>query len=67
MLLRDLRVKDFGSLHYGSNDGEPRLTGLAAQEWFSRFDIPEKDLMSYKTKLLSEPKLTEETTLPVQL
>lgn len=67
MLLRDLRVKDFGSLHYGSNDGEPRLTGLAAQEWFSRFDVLEKDLMSYKTKLLSEPKLTKETTLPVQL
>lgn len=67
MLLRELRVKDFGSLHYGSNDGEPRLTGLAAKEWFARFDVPEADVMAYKTKLLSEPKLTKQTTLPIQL
>jgi len=67
MTLRPLRVKEMGSLHYGSNDGEPRLTGLAAKEWFTRFDVADRDMMAYKTKLLSEPKLTKETTLPVHL
>ncbi len=52
------------SLHYGSKDGEPRLTGLATKEWLTRFDVPEEELMHYKAKLLNEPKLTKETTLP---
>jgi len=29
----------------------------------SRFDVPEDELLRYKSKLLSEPKLTLETTL----
>ena len=64
MALKDVRLFDTDDLHYGSKDGEPRLTGLAAKEWFTRFDVPEEELMRYKTKLLNEPKLTKETTLP---
>ena len=51
------------SLHYGSKDGEPRLTGLAAKEWLTRFDVPDEDLIHYKAKLLGEPKLTDATVL----
>ena len=64
MALADIRISPIEHLHEGSHDGEPRLTGLAAIEWFERFDAPEADLMSYKTKLLNEPKLTKESTLP---
>lgn len=64
MALRDVRLMADLSLHYGSKDGEPRLTGLAAKEWLTRFDVPDEELMRYKTKLLNEPKLTKETTLP---
>ena len=64
MALKDVRLMADLSLHYGSKDGEPRLTGLAAKEWLTRFDVPEDELMRYKTKLLNEPKLTKETTLP---
>ena len=67
MALNEVRLKDNFDLHYGSKDGEPRLTGLAATEWFTRFDASEDELMRYKTKLLSEPKLTKETTLPSAL
>ncbi len=63
MALRDVRITTNDALHEGSHDGEPRLTGLAAKEWFERFDIPETDIMRYKAKLLGEPKLTRETTL----
>lgn len=64
MALKEVRLLDTDDLHYGSKDGEPRLTGLAAEEWFNRFDVPEAELMRYKTKLLGEPRLTKETTLP---
>lgn len=64
MALKDVRISANDSLHDGSHDGEPRLTGLAATEWFHRFDVDEAELMSYKAKLLNEPKLTKETTLP---
>jgi hypothetical protein len=64
MALKEVRLMADLSLHYGSQDGEPRLTGLAAKEWLTRFDVPEGELMRYKTKLLGEPKLTKETTLP---
>ncbi len=67
MLLKEVRVAEIGSLHYGSKDGEPRLYGAAAEEWLKRFDIPEEQLLQYKAKLLKEPKLTEETTLPDRL
>jgi hypothetical protein len=65
--LRDLRITPIEHLHYGSSDGEPRLTGLAAKEWYGRFDAPDSELLSYRAKLLHEPALTEETTLPERL
>lgn len=64
MALKGVRLEGTTDLHYGAKDGEPRLTGLAAKEWFTRFDVPDEELMRYKTKLLDEPKLTKETTLP---
>lgn len=64
MALKEVRLPEASDLHYGSKDGEPRLTGLAAEEWFNRFDVPEAELIHYKAKLLNEPKLTKETTLP---
>jgi Protein of unknown function (DUF3396) len=66
-LLKQVRMPQIGSLHYGSKDGEPRLTGVAAEDWLKRFDVPEDLLMAYKAKLLDEPKLTKETTLPDRL
>ncbi|WP_044529676.1 type VI immunity family protein [Herbaspirillum sp. B65] len=51
------------SLHNTSVDGEPRLIGWAADQWLKRFDIDESQLISYKAKLLDEPKLTKESTL----
>jgi hypothetical protein len=32
-----------------------------------RFDVAEKELLSYKARLLDEPKLTKLTTLPERL
>ena len=67
MALAEVRLEDNDDLHYGSKDGEPRLTGLAATQWLKRFEVPADELMSYKAKLLAEPKLTAETTLPARL
>ncbi len=64
MVLRTLRIAHIGSLHQGSMDGEPRLAGAAAEHWLTRFDVPDSELLAYKAKLLNEPKLTPETTLP---
>lgn len=64
MVLRDIRITDIGGFHDGAKDGEPRLVGWAAEQWLKRFDVPEEELLTYKTKLLDEPKLTKETTLP---
>jgi Protein of unknown function (DUF3396) len=63
MVLKEVRMAEIGDLHYGSKDGEPRLTGVAAEDWLKRFDVPEDQLMAYKAKLLTEPQLTKETTL----
>jgi hypothetical protein len=63
-LLKQVRIPQIGGLHYGSKDGEPRITGVAAEDWLKRFDVPEEQLVAYKAKLLDEPKLTKETTLP---
>ena len=63
MLLKDVRTPEIGWLHSGSKDGEPRIIGWAAEQWLKRFDVPEEELLSYKAKLLKEPKLTKETTL----
>ena len=66
MLLKEVRAPKV-SLHYGSKDGEPRLNGWAAEQWLKRFDIDDAELMSYKTRLLDEPKLTHNTTLQDRL
>lgn len=67
MALKEIRMTEIGTLHEGSKDGEPRLVGWAADQWLKRFDVSEEDLLTYKTKLLNEPKLTNVTTLPVRL
>lgn len=64
MALKEVRLEDNDDLHYGSKDGEPRLTGLAATQWLRRFEVPDEELMRYKAKLLGEPKLSQQTTLP---
>lgn len=64
MALRKLRLSRIEGLHYGSKDGEPRLSGAPAERWLTRFDIPDSELLAYKAKLLTEPRLTQETTLP---
>jgi hypothetical protein len=63
-VLKKIRIVEIGSLHYGSKDGEPRLSAAPAERWLTRFDVPEDELLAYKAKLLKEPKLTAETTLP---
>lgn len=67
MLLKDVRSTNMGSFHGGSADGEARIRGAAAARWMERFDVPEDELLSYKAKLLDEPKLTKDTTLPNRL
>jgi hypothetical protein len=67
MLLKPLRTTSITSFHSGSVNGEPKLNGNAAQEWMERFDVPESEVFNYKVKLLNEPKLTKETTLPDRL
>lgn len=67
MALKEIRLVDNDDLHYCSKDGEPRLTGLAATRWLRRIEVPEDVLMRYRTKLLGEPKLTKDTTLPNHL
>jgi Protein of unknown function (DUF3396) len=67
MLLKEVRAPEIGWLHSASKDGEPRIIGKAAEDWLQRFDVPEEELLDYKAKLLKEPKLTKETTLPNRL
>lgn len=67
MLLKDVRCEDMYDLHRGSASGEPRIRGHAAAQWLARFDVPPEELLSFKAKLLDEPKLTKETTLPERL
>ena len=67
MALKAIRMTEIGTFHEGSKDGEPRLVGWAADQWLKRFDIPAEELLTYKTKLLDEPKLTPMTTLPDRL
>lgn len=66
-LFKELRVPEIKSLHHGSKDGEPRIVGAAAEDWLKRFDIEDNELLAYKRKLLDEPKLTKETTLPERM
>lgn len=67
ILLKELRTEGISSFHTASVHGEPKLNGMAAQEWMRRFDVPEDELLAYRAKLLGEPKLTKETTLPDRL
>ncbi len=67
MLLKDVRCKEMFDLHAGSKYGEPRIRGAAAAQWLARFDVPDEELLDYKAKLLDEPKLDKETTLPGRL
>jgi hypothetical protein len=67
MIFRKIRMLQIQSLHYGSRDGEPRLCDAAAEDWLTRFDIPASELLAYQAKLLTEPRLTPETTLPGSL
>jgi hypothetical protein len=64
MFLKDVRTPHIGSLHSASKYGEARIRGAAADKWLARFDVPPEELLSFKAKLLDEPKLTKETTLP---
>ncbi|MFN3416623.1 MAG: type VI immunity family protein [Caldimonas sp.] len=66
MLFKPLRANEV-SLHRPSSVGEPRIIGWGAQQWLQRFDVPEEEILAYKAKLLDEPKLTPETTLPDRL
>ena len=67
MLLKDVRSTNMGSFHGASAFGEARIRGAAAARWMERFDVPPEELLAYKAKLLDEPKLTMETTLPGRL
>jgi hypothetical protein len=66
MLFRKVRSPKTG-VHYASKGEEPRIIGWAADQWLKRFDIQGDELLGYKAKLLDEPKLTKETTLPDRL
>jgi hypothetical protein len=67
MFLKDVRTPDVGSLHSASKYGEPRIRGDAADKWLARFDVLPEELLEVKAKLLREPKLSNETTLPGRL
>lgn len=56
MLLQSIRTSTV-RLHYAAANSEPRLIGLAAEQWLSRFDVKADELMAYKAKLLDEPRL----------
>lgn len=56
MLLQPIRTPTV-RLHYAAANSEPRLIGLGAEQWLTRFDVPPDELMAYKAKLLEEPKL----------
>ncbi len=56
MILQPIRTPTV-RLQYAAANTEPRLIGLAAEQWLTRFDVPPGELMAYKVKLLDEPKL----------
>jgi hypothetical protein len=67
MLLKDVRSPEMGDFHKGAAFGEPRIRGNAADRWLERFDVPPGELLDIMAKLLKEPKLGKETTLPGRL
>lgn len=66
LLLKPLRANEV-NLHRPASVGEPRIIGWGAQQWLKRFDVPEEEILAYKAKLLDEPTLTPQTTLPDRL
>lgn len=62
-LFKDVRAPSV-TLHHVSKNGEPRIIGWSAEQWLKRFDVTDDEVMALKAKLLDEPKLTRETTLP---
>lgn len=58
MLLQPIQTPTV-RLHYAAANSEPRLIGLAAEQWLTRFDVPPDELMAHKAKLLDEPKLNK--------
>jgi hypothetical protein len=57
MILKDLRSLKSWLHVIGSDHGELRMTGVSADEWMRRFDVPEIELTGYKAKLADAPKL----------
>jgi hypothetical protein len=66
LLFKEIRTPKV-SVHYASKEGEPRIIGWAAEQWLKRFDIEEDELLTYKARLLDEPKLIKASTLPDRL
>jgi hypothetical protein len=63
MLLQPVRTPTV-RLHYASSESEPRLMGLAAEQWLARLDAPPDQLMAYKAQLLKEPKIPAQQRPP---
>lgn len=66
MLCKELRTPRV-SVHYASKDGEPRIIGWSAERWLKRLDVDESELITYKSRLLDEPKLAAKSTLAERL
>ncbi len=64
MALKNLRTSKYWMHVMGSNQGPALITGLSADEWMQRFDVPETELMAYQAKLRHAPKLKPTHTLP---
>jgi hypothetical protein len=56
MLLQHIRTPTV-RLQYAAANSEPRLIGLAAEQWLTRFDVPAEEILIYKERLLAEPTL----------
>ena len=56
MLLQHIRTPTV-RLQYAAANSEPRLIGLAAEQWLARFDVSADEIMRYKERLLAEPTL----------
>jgi hypothetical protein len=67
MLFKPVIADNIKGFHGASVNGEPKMNEAEANDWMERFDVPEVEVMAYRTKLLSEPKLTKEATLCTRL
>lgn len=61
--LEAARIPAFETFHGASHDGEPRIMGAAAEAWLHRLDVSPDELLSYKARMLTEPKLDAGNTL----